>query len=133
MRRNAAYLLILSLVLVFSGCKSKDKDAELGMMPQTSDYYARTAPIEPAPAYESYDPYVADATPTSTYAEPAAPSLAATTQAPRYHTVVKRDTLYSLARKYYNDQRRWKDIYEANRSEISDPNRIYVGQRLVIP
>ena len=133
MRRNATYLLILALVCVVSGCKSNDKDADLAMMPQAGDYYARTAPIEPAPAYESYDPYVADVTPAPTYTEPAAPLLAATSQAARYHTVAKHDTLYSLARKYYSDQRRWKDIYEANRSEVSDPNRIYVGQRLVIP
>ena len=28
---------------------------------------------------------------------------------------------------------RWKDIYEANRADIANPNMIRVGQRLVIP
>ena len=51
----------------------------------------------------------------------------------QYHTVTKGDTLYALARHYYSNQRRWKEIYEANRGRISDPNRIHVGQRLVIP
>ena len=51
----------------------------------------------------------------------------------RYHIVAKNDTLYSLARQYYGDHHRWKDIYGANRTSISDPNLIRVGQRLVIP
>ncbi len=51
----------------------------------------------------------------------------------RFHTIVKGETLYSLARRYYNDQARWKEIYGANRDNISDPNMIRVGQQLVIP
>ncbi len=53
--------------------------------------------------------------------------------APRYHTVVRKDTLYGLARMYYGDQTRWQEIYEANRSMISAPDSIRVGQRLLIP
>lgn len=52
---------------------------------------------------------------------------------PRYHTVSKQDTLYSLARQYYGDQAKWRDIYNANRTAIPDANKIRVGQRLVIP
>lgn len=51
----------------------------------------------------------------------------------RYHTVQKKETLYSISRQYYGDHTKWKEIYAANRAEISDPNRIRVGQRLVIP
>ncbi len=51
----------------------------------------------------------------------------------RFHTVARRDTLFALARKYYGNQRRWKDIFEANRSAIHNPNQIFVGQRLAIP
>jgi nucleoid-associated protein YgaU len=51
----------------------------------------------------------------------------------RYHIVTKHDTLYGIARVYYGDQRRWKEIYAANRNEILDPNMIRVGQRLLIP
>ena len=58
----------------------------------------------------------------------------ATASGGRTHTVVKGDTLFKLARSYYGDQAKWKTIYEANRSTIgSDPNRIRVGQRLMIP
>jgi len=49
------------------------------------------------------------------------------------HVVAKGDTLYGLARKYYNDQRRWKDIYEANRGTLANPDTLKVGQELVIP
>ncbi len=61
------------------------------------------------------------------------PSTPMTASEPRYHTVAKSDTLFKLARAYYNDQRRWREIYQANRSMLSDPNRIRIGQRLLIP
>jgi len=52
----------------------------------------------------------------------------------RSYTVQRKDTLYSIARAQYNDPSRWRDIYEANRSELGgDPNRIRVGQRLTLP
>jgi len=49
------------------------------------------------------------------------------------HVVAKGDTLFKLARMYYNDQARWKDIYAANQGVLSDPNVLRVGQELVIP
>ncbi len=51
----------------------------------------------------------------------------------RTHVVAKGDSLYSLARRYYSDQARWKTIYEANRDIISNPDALSVGQRLAIP
>ena len=49
------------------------------------------------------------------------------------HLVAKGDTLFALARRYYSDQSRWKDIWEANRSAVPNPDQIRVGQELVIP
>lgn len=53
------------------------------------------------------------------------------------HTVVRGDTLSTLARKYNdaNDTRlSWQQLYAANKSTIgSNPDRIKVGQRLAIP
>lgn len=49
------------------------------------------------------------------------------------HVVAKGDTLFGLARRYYRDQARWKDILAANRNELRDPNMLRVGQRLIIP
>jgi nucleoid-associated protein YgaU len=49
------------------------------------------------------------------------------------YTVQKGDTLYKLARRFYNDQSRWRDIWEANRNRIPDPDKIAVGMKLIIP
>lgn len=51
----------------------------------------------------------------------------------RSHTVVKGDTLYKLARRFYSDQSQWKEIYDANRDLLADPHKLRVGQQLVIP
>jgi len=91
------------------------------------------------PAADAYDPAYdttaqQNAYPSTYQALPPADSGASMGEGgSRFHTVQKKDTLYSLARQYYGDQSRWKDIYQANRSDISDPNKIRVGQRLAIP
>jgi nucleoid-associated protein YgaU len=51
----------------------------------------------------------------------------------RVHVVQKGETLYSLARKYYGNQARWRDIYNANASQLGNPNKLNVGTRLSIP
>jgi LysM repeat protein len=43
------------------------------------------------------------------------------------------DTLFSISRKFYKSQKRWKDIRDANEKNISDPKKLTVGQTLVIP
>ena len=49
----------------------------------------------------------------------------------RYHTVVKGDTLWAIAQRYYGNGSRYPEIAKAN--NISNPNIISVGQRLLIP
>lgn len=49
------------------------------------------------------------------------------------HLVQRGDTLYKLARQYYNDQNKWKEIWEANRARLADPNKLRVGMKLIIP
>jgi len=117
MRRNAVTLLAsLFLVSMLTGCSlfgGKKKDA----MADGYDPAAETAP--PAETYPAY---------------PSSGGYTGGTTGSRHHTVQKKETLYALARQYYNDQSRWKDIYEANRAEIgSDPSKIRIGQRLTIP
>lgn len=51
----------------------------------------------------------------------------------RTHTVVKGDTLWGIAKKYYGNGKSYTKIYDANTKQIADPNRIYVGQVFVIP
>jgi len=48
--------------------------------------------------------------------------------------VVKRgDTLSKIAKEHYGDANRYMDIFNANRDKLSDPNKIQIGQELVIP
>jgi LysM repeat protein len=53
--------------------------------------------------------------------------------APRSHVVQQGDTLFSLSRQFYNSPNRWKDILEANSNSIDDPEKLKVGQTLMIP
>jgi nucleoid-associated protein YgaU len=53
--------------------------------------------------------------------------------ATQYHEVVKGDTLWKIAEKYYGDGNLYKDIFEANKDILKDPNMIKIGQKLRIP
>ena len=130
MRRSAVTLSTL-LVSTIVGCQEPQQKEDMqdegaqtaGMQP---DFYA-TDPATAIPADEGYTTY------------PSSPTLAATTgyassvNATGTHVVDKGDTLFRLARQYYNDERRWKDIFEANQDRVANPDMIFVGQELVIP
>ena len=49
------------------------------------------------------------------------------------YVVVKGDTLWAIAKKYYGSGNQYNKIYNANRDKIKNPNLIYPGQKLVIP
>jgi nucleoid-associated protein YgaU len=51
----------------------------------------------------------------------------------RTYTVVAGDSLSKIARKIYGDAGRWKEIFEANRDTIKNPDLIHPGQTLKIP
>lgn len=62
------------------------------------------------------------------------PAPAAPAPAPqRTHTVVKGNTLWAIAQRYYGNGVLWPRIFDANRSKIKDPHWIYPGQVFVIP
>lgn len=52
---------------------------------------------------------------------------------PATYTVVRGDSLWRIAQRYYKDGSRWKEIWWANRDQIRNPNLIYPGQVFVIP
>jgi len=43
------------------------------------------------------------------------------------------DTLSKIAKAYYQDGNKWKVIYEANSTLLTDPDIIQPGQKLHIP
>jgi len=47
--------------------------------------------------------------------------------------VVKGDSLSKIAKREYGDPSKWRQIYEANKDVIDNPNLIEPGQDLTIP
>lgn len=60
-------------------------------------------------------------------------TTAASTAEPKFHTVVRGDTLSAIAQKYLGNAGKYPAIFEANKPMLSDPNKIYPGQVLRIP
>jgi nucleoid-associated protein YgaU len=58
--------------------------------------------------------------------EPQAPSE-------RIYEVQAGDTLGKIAKQFYGDGGRWREIYEANRDTIQNPDLIQVGQKIRVP
>ena len=50
---------------------------------------------------------------------------------PTTYTIQKGDTLWSIAQQVYGSGKRWKDIADAN--DISNPNKLAIGQILPLP
>ena len=49
------------------------------------------------------------------------------------YVVKSGDTLSKIAKKFYGDASAWKRIYDVNREQIKDPDKIQVGWKLYIP
>lgn len=50
-----------------------------------------------------------------------------------YHVVEPGDTLGHIAKRYLGKASAYMKIFEANRALLDDPNKIYPGQKLLIP
>jgi hypothetical protein len=57
---------------------------------------------------------------------------AARTQGQR-HTVTEGETLFSLAQHYYQDEKKFVEIYRVNRKVVKDPEALTPGTVLIIP
>lgn len=118
-------------VLFMSGCQQKTaQPVAHNEEPFTPSYAAldtldavpaAAVPAEPTPA-----PAPADEA-AETADEPLAPIGG------EVYVVQKGDTLYKLARRFYDDQSRWRDIWEANKTRVPDPDKLQVGMKLIIP
>jgi tetratricopeptide (TPR) repeat protein len=94
------------------------------------------SPVSPAPespANPAGTPSVVQAAPgpqpvRALPTKPTAPAVGS-----RRHVVVKGDTLFSLAQKYYGNRSRWRDIYTANREQLPSENSLRLGMEIKIP
>jgi nucleoid-associated protein YgaU len=55
------------------------------------------------------------------------------TPAGKTYTVVQGDSLSKIAKREYGDASKWRQIYQANRDVIENPDLIEPGQNLIIP
>ena len=53
--------------------------------------------------------------------------------AAEYYEIVSGDTLGSIAKRFYGKASAYMKIYEANKEIIENPDRIYPGQKIIIP
>lgn len=60
------------------------------------------------------------------------PAPAEASKAQKY-TVKSGDSLSKIAKQFYGDANQYMRIFEANRDQLDDPNKIDVGQELTIP
>jgi LysM repeat protein len=51
----------------------------------------------------------------------------------RIYEVVSGDNLSKIAKKFYGDANKYTKIFEANKDQLKDPDKIKVGQKLKIP
>jgi nucleoid-associated protein YgaU len=75
-----------------------------------------------------YSDLTADIQVNSSLTPPAAPAAAAKT-----YTVVAGDTLSKISQHFYGKAGEYMKIFEANKNQLSDPDKIRIGQELVIP
>jgi nucleoid-associated protein YgaU len=51
----------------------------------------------------------------------------------RDYTIQSGDSLSKIARKFYGNAGDWQKIYNANKDQIKNPDKIFPGQKIVIP
>jgi nucleoid-associated protein YgaU len=79
----------------------------------------------------NYDDITADITVDESRAQGAA--VGGGSQASQTYTVKSGDTLSKISRQFYGDADEYMRIFYANRDKLNDPDKIQVGQQLMIP
>jgi LysM repeat protein len=80
----------------------------------------------------SYSDVTCELSVDASLAPPPEPA-AAPSPATRSYTVQAGDTLSKIAKQFYGNANEYPKIFEANRDKLSNPDKIQVGQELVIP
>jgi nucleoid-associated protein YgaU len=84
----------------------------------------------------SYSDLICDITAAETEQAPRTQTAGANVsggQNTRTYTVQSGDTLSKISKQFYGNANQYMKIFEANRNQLDDPNKIRVGQQLTIP
>jgi nucleoid-associated protein YgaU len=86
-------------------------------------------------AIKQVNPKYDDITADLTVSAPQAPAASAPASTPQAQTYVVKsgDTLSKISKHFYGDANEYMRIFYANRGKLTDPDKIQVGQQLVIP
>lgn len=114
-------------VLEINTGSTKTQDARAEEIVREADEIAERAKRTSVPArtYQAGQPQPTRRVSTP-LTEPAQPSFVE-------YTVQENDTLQKISMKFYNTNRKWSQIYEANKGIIKNPDRIKPGLMLRIP
>jgi len=72
------------------------------------------------------------ATPAAAMAQAPKTALALKPDAPERYVVVPGDTLWSIAQRYTDSPWRWSELWNQNKDQIKDPNRIFPGNVIML-
>ena len=129
--RALTWVLVVVVAFVAMGCAKKREE-----LPQIEPADVAATPAVPTPTPA---PAVIE-TPAPTPAPvPARVEKPPVTRPPvdlapaSTYTVKTGDTLISISRNLYGDDRSWRKIYEANKSKIGNPDKLKIGTVLAIP
>lgn len=89
-------------------------------------------PTPPAPPAPTPPPVATPAAPSAPPAPKPKPEEPKEPETSTY-TVRPGDTLSKIAKRELGDAKRWREIYDLNRKQIQDPNRIFPGQTFKLP
>ncbi len=125
MMKRIVIVFVLSM-LTMVGCK---KPAG----PQTTETSDLSAPVRPVSKLMPVESLPETTTTVEPVVDAREPEILVTPTPPpvRTHTVCEGDTLWSVAKKFYGDGRRWKEIAAAN--GITNESKLPIGKVLRIP
>jgi nucleoid-associated protein YgaU len=76
---------------------------------------------------------IADIQAPAAAAAAAAGAAGAPSSAARTYTVQPGDNLSKISKQFYGDANKYMKIFEANKDQLSDPDKVKVGTELLIP